>query len=436
MNPWLGIAGVLAILGLINAVGGLARRRGWLQPEDARKLVHVALGIVIAAFPWIFSELWPVVTLAGLAVAALLPLRLMPALRARHGAALHDVQRDSLGELYFPVAAAVIWCLAPGDPLRFSIPMLVLASADAAAAVVGVRYGRTELTGRSGRKSWEGAVAFGVTAYLAVHAPLLLFSDLGRAECLLIAATFGMLMTGVEAVSWRGLDNLFIPLVGWLLLDSWLGLPAPALAGRLGMSIGLCLFVAALRRRRTLDDGALAAGMLAAFVAGAVGGWHWLVPPMLLFLGYTVIWRLPPGAAPRHDSRVALAVVLPGLCWLAAGQLGLSWRSAFAGYAAAWAAAAACVGVATLWTRSRPLAVVSGSLAGPLIALAAWLAAGCWPADLRAMALVALAALPAAALFALVRPRLALDSPTRWSVQCLLPLACSPLPLLAGIPPS
>ena len=164
MNPWLGIAIVLAALAALTALAGVARRRGWLQPEDARKLVHVALGLCVAAFPLLFSERWPVLVLAGLAIGVLLPLRRAG---SRLGAALHDVRRDSWGEVCFPLAAAVIWCLAPGDPLRFSIPILVLASADAAAAVIGVRYGRTALTSGTGRKSWEGAAAFAITAYLA-----------------------------------------------------------------------------------------------------------------------------------------------------------------------------------------------------------------------------------------------------------------------------
>ena len=40
-------------------------------------------------------------------------------------------------------------------------------------------------------------------------------------------------------------------------------------------AVAALLALLALRRRRTLDDGALAAGMLAAFVTGAVGGWIW-----------------------------------------------------------------------------------------------------------------------------------------------------------------
>lgn len=435
MNPWLGIAAVLLALGAATALASAARLRGWLSPEGSRKTVHVLLGVAIAAFPLVFSERWPVLVLAGLALATLLPLRLVPRLRKRIGSGLHDVPRESLGELCLPLAAAAIWWLAPGDPLRFSIPMLVLAGADAAAALVGGRYGRTPLTSETGRKSWEGAAAFAVTAYIAVHIPLLLWSEAGRAECLLLAACFAVLMTAVEAVSWHGLDNLFIPLVGWLLIDSWLGLPAGELAVRLGMATGLCALAAALRGRRTLDDGAMAVGVLASFVAGAIGGWAWLAPPLLLFATYTRWWRLPPDANAHHGSRVLLALALPGLAWLAAGQIGLHWRAAFPGYVAAWSAAAACVGVATLWRGSLARASLAGAAAGPVMALAAWLAAGAQGADLAALALAGAAAAPAAGLFAALRPHLADDGALRWGVQAAVPLACSPLPLLVGIPP-
>jgi phytol kinase len=433
MNPWLGIAGVLAALAALTVAASMARRRGLLAAEDARKLVHVVLGLCVAGFPWIFTERWPVLALAGLAVAALVALRSVPALRRRLGAALHDVSRDSWGELCFPIAAALLWCLAPGDPLRFSIPMLVLAAADAAAALIGVRYGHTALASPAGRKSWEGAAAFAITAYLAVHAPLLLLSGLPPERCLLIAACFGVLMTAVEAVSWRGLDNLFIPLVGWLLIDSWLGLPTADLAERLAVIAALVLTAAALRRRRTLDDGALAAGVLATFVAGAVGGWHWLAAPILVFAAYTIVWRAPEGGQ-RHGAVAVLAVALPGLIWLAAGQLGLPWRSAFAGHLACWAGAAAGIGVMASAGRGAWRAGLSGALAGPVVAAAGWLAAGAMAHDLPAAALVAASAVPAALLMLAARD-LPPDGAARWLAQSGAAGAASPLVLLAGIPP-
>ncbi|TVR45183.1 MAG: hypothetical protein EA402_04855 [Planctomycetota bacterium] len=432
MPPLLAILAVLGLLGAATAGATALRRWGCLDAEGARKLVHILLGLVVAAFPWIFHDIWPVLLLAGLALIALLGLRLQPALRSGLGAALHDVDRESWGEICFPLAAALLWCLATADPLLFSVPILVLASADAAAALVGVRYGRTELSSGTGRKSWEGAVAFAITAYMAVHIPLLLWSDLGRVECLLIAATFAVLMTAVEAVSWRGLDNLFIPLVGWLFLESWLTEPSAALAEQLAIACALCFVLLLLRRRRTLDDGALAGGMLAVFMAGSIGGWHWLGPPLLVYLAYTVVWPLPAHEQPRHHSGIMLSVVLPGLLWLMAGHHGLHWQLAFVGYTAAWCGAAACIGVASLWNQ-RPwiTTTASAAAAGPCVALLAWALSLPHSGPMLLYLLAAAAAIPAAACFAWLRPQLNDSGGLRWTTQMFIPLCCSSLPLVA-----
>jgi phytol kinase len=138
MNPWLGMLLVGLALGVALAAAAALRRSGLLGPELARKAVHVALGLVVAAFPWLFAQRWPVWPLAGLAFAALLALRVVPGLRRRVGGALHDVERVSWGDLCFPLAVALVWTLAPADPLRYSLPLLVLAVGDATAALVGI----------------------------------------------------------------------------------------------------------------------------------------------------------------------------------------------------------------------------------------------------------------------------------------------------------
>ena len=130
----IGIVLVAALLSLAIGLAALARRLGWLSGEVARKSVHIQLGFIIASFPWLFTERWPVWCLAGIAVIALAGVRWLPWLRATVGGSLHEVERTSWGEFCFPIAAAVAWSLMPGDWIRFSLPILVLAVSDAVAA--------------------------------------------------------------------------------------------------------------------------------------------------------------------------------------------------------------------------------------------------------------------------------------------------------------
>ena len=60
MDAWLGMGGVAAVLVGAVCIVAVLRSQRRLSSEVARKSVHVALGLVVAAFPWIFVEQWPV----------------------------------------------------------------------------------------------------------------------------------------------------------------------------------------------------------------------------------------------------------------------------------------------------------------------------------------------------------------------------------------
>jgi phytol kinase len=314
--PWAGIglivAGLLGMLAMLRVL----RARG-LHPELTRKIAHVGIGLASLSYPWLFRERWPVVLLGALAVSTLLSLRYVPVLRQSVGGAVNGVSRSSAGDLYFPIAATGLFLLARGDWVLYTIPILTLALADAVAAIVGVFYGQLRFEGAEGTKSLEGSAAFVLVAFLATHVPLLLWTNVGRAESLLIGLTFGLLVMILEAVAWRGLDNLFIPFGGLLLLRAFLTLDAQALLARLVLTLALLALVIVMRRRRTLTDAAVLAGVLIGYVAWSVGGWRWLVPPLVLFLLYTFLWPRAAQLRERpHDLVTVLSVNGCGIFWL------------------------------------------------------------------------------------------------------------------------
>src|SRR5439155_15300388 len=120
----------------------------------------------------------------------------------------------SLGEVYFPIAVAVLFVLylqEPPEPrarrlVLYCVPVLLLTLADALAALVGITYGRLKYPTADGSKSFEGSIAFFTCAFFCVHVPLLLFTDTKRAETLLVALLLAWLATLFESVAWNGLD--------------------------------------------------------------------------------------------------------------------------------------------------------------------------------------------------------------------------------------
>lgn len=304
-NPWLGISLVMAILGSLMVGLRFYQHRFSPHPELVRKLLHVPMGLIALTFPWLFHSALPVVLLAGLAVAWLLALRFYQPLKQQLGSVLGGVERRSLGEIYFPLAVSLLFLFSEGDPLLYCIPMLILTLADAIAAIIGIRYGKHPYTTTDGKKSAEGSFAFFTVAFLSAHIPLLLLTNTGRAETLLISLTLGLLAMLIEAIAWQGLDNLFIPLGGFILLKTYLEMDVAALAARLGITIVLVIFTLSWRHRTTLNDSAILGAAFVGYVSWALGGWYWLLAPSIVFICYPLLTRQSQWEPPLSSGQVS-----------------------------------------------------------------------------------------------------------------------------------
>lgn len=319
ISAWFGILLVLILLAGLMAAVKWGSGRYSLHPELSRKLVHVVMGLLTLSFPWLFSEPWPVLLLALLAVSALAGVRHLPPLRQRFEGVLDGVNRTSLGEIYFPIAVTALFILSAENRLLYLIPLLTLTLADAVAALVGVRYGTLHYATSEGTKSAEGSLAFFTVAFLTAHIPLLLLSQTGRAESLLIALVLGILVMLFEAISVRGLDNVFIPLGCYLLLKRYMDLPTEDLLFRLAAILLVALVVFLWRRHTTLKESGLLAAALVGYMNWALGGWLWLAVSLVLFFTYTRLWPASEeNCSPVHTVRAVAAVSIPGMVWLLA----------------------------------------------------------------------------------------------------------------------
>jgi dolichol kinase len=222
------ILGFAIILGgarlLLGACGMIAGR---VAPESSRKLLHVGMGCLLLTCPIFFDRPWPVFTLAGVFVALLVARRHCRALDRHVAGAIYGVGRGSCGEFLFPIVAAGLFAAARGAAMFYLIPVALMTFADAAAAWVGTRRGRTRVWRLNG-KSLEGSLAFFAVACLCLlpilHWPI---GDASAAEGVPIAIVTALACTVFEAVSSRGWDNLSVPGAAFVLLHT---LPSHRLA--------------------------------------------------------------------------------------------------------------------------------------------------------------------------------------------------------------
>lgn len=319
MNPWYGIIIVLAgLAGLLTGCKYLGKRFD-LSPELERKGVHIGMGLICISFPLLFTSQWPVFLLGTMAILSLLAVRFRPTLRHSIGSALHGVQRASLGEIYFPLSVVILWGVCAEQPLFYSLSILVLTLADAFAALIGASYGQKQFTTKEGHKTWEGSFIFFTVTFLCIHIPMLLLTDIGRPESLLIALLIGILVMIIEAVAWRGLDNLFIPICVYIFLNIYQDFESGQIIARIGVILFamLCLFF--VRSHAKLDDASLMGASLATYIVLAIGGWQWGMAPIILFINYLWLSSGKTTSEERiHNIYALLAVTLPGFIWLIA----------------------------------------------------------------------------------------------------------------------
>lgn len=239
MSVALQLAIIPASIGTLLAVMVILKRlsrRLDLSAEVQRKTIHICTGIFAMTFPWLFPDKWPVFILLALTLVVMAVLRMPTLSGSGIGSTLHGVERQSHGDVLLVFAIGAIFLLSDGDPLLYGLPIAVLTLSDAAAALAGSTYGRRFFAVADGAKSLEGVAVFFLVTWILAMSALLLFSAVERESVLVLSlmiAAFGAL---VEADSWRGYDNLFVPLGVFLLASS-------GLAMTLSELVGLALFL-------------------------------------------------------------------------------------------------------------------------------------------------------------------------------------------------
>lgn len=316
MNAWIAIASVLAVL-----LASISLLR-WYQishkphPEIVRKLLHVIMGSVTIAFPWVFHETWPVWLLAGLCAATLGAIKYQPNLKKSVGGVVCAVERKTYGEICFPLSVAILFTAAHTEPLLYCVPMAILSIADASSALVGMFYGKHKYSTSEGNKTAEGSLTFFALASLSTVVPLLVMG-VAAERALLIALLLACLVTLFEAIAWQGLDNLFIPLSAYALLLTGLTTAISDLAQQLAVACVLLVVAILIRGRTTLNDSAAIGAGLFCYLSWAIGGWTWCIAPLTVLGVHRLIL---PAKYRRRDSRPH---TIHEVIWVA--SLGFFW---------------------------------------------------------------------------------------------------------------
>lgn len=220
-----GLGVVLLYFVIVASAAVLLRRFTRIDNEVFRKILHcILLGSLLV---WVvaFSTWWHAALTAVVFALAVYPLL---CLAERIDGFSAFVTERNPGELKHSllivfVMFAVVICVCWGwlnDKLLMLAAVFAWGFGDAAAALVGKRFGRHALTGRhiEGRKSVEGSLAMFVTSFICVGAILLFRGGLPWYGYILIPAATAAGATLAELFSLKGMDTITCPLTAAAIL--------------------------------------------------------------------------------------------------------------------------------------------------------------------------------------------------------------------------
>jgi phytol kinase len=375
-------------------------RVGNPKPEWTRKLVHLGGGLIGLALPLLIDSPAVVFVLTASLSGIFLIGEKTKLMRS-----LHRVERKSRGSEYYPLAIFLVFAIAADRYWLYLSAVLVLATADAFAALVGSKYGVVRYEVEDEYKSVEGSLVFFIVAFLAIHLPMLLMTALPRSVCVLAALLVALLVTLFEAISLRGTDNLFVPVAVVFVLQKITTKPLAEIAFQNLSLIGILLVIAFLSYRlHWFNTGGALTVALFTYATWSLGPRMRWAEPVFIALAVLVTARLILASriGPPMKVRVISRALLVPFLFLLIANLTDRFDFFFGPYLAACAATLSFViwnsgirmRIFTGWNRPA-VAVTIGALSAAVVTVPMAFLYGhaTWPAVATVVALVALASL-------------------------------------------
>ena len=331
---------------------GGSRPRRLPAGEAKRKLVHAGMAAFALLLPFLT---WPQAAMCATA-AFLFNWQVMPRLVGHRMASARAGSSDR-GVLLYPLVVLALILLFRGRMELAAFGWGVLAFGDAAAGVVGQRWGRRPLPWNAG-KSWEGTAAF-MLAGGAGGLGLMLWHDAWRGVVLpavpaataigwTVAALPALALAALLESTPHGLDDNVLPPVTVPLVAAlaWQGPPVAATPVLVPLAVNTACAVAAAATRALRPGGIVVAWLLGVTTWLAYGRSAFLLLLFFLvaglgvtFAGYGRKRRL--GVAERHGGRRGAGEVFgKGGVLLLLGAAGLFAAPLGRGPSGAWAAVA------------------------------------------------------------------------------------------------
>jgi dolichol kinase len=190
----------------------LIYRRLGLKGEITRKFAHFTATLSTVTFPYLFTDHWYVLVLA---LAFFLVLFI-----SRNGTQLksiHDIDRKSVGSYLLPLSIYLTFLFSNllDNKFLYILPIIILAVCDPMAGILGINLKvnnhKISIFGIKTKKTVLGSGSFLLSSFIISIIALYFNRMVFDLKTFWLALAIALVSTIAEMLSWRGSDNLFIP---------------------------------------------------------------------------------------------------------------------------------------------------------------------------------------------------------------------------------
>ena len=203
-----------------------------LSSNSSRKFLHIMIGNLVFLIPFFtYNRLplnFPFLVAAPFVLVTFLVSPFSPVkILGKKLSNLVEVTEGGhqLGLVFYAISFAALACFFSSKPYVIAAGILPMAYGDAAASLVGGKFGKRQFKIFS-VKSVEGSLVMFVISFVSLSASLLFFSALYSFPILYSVAAALVVAAGTtvaEALTPRGIDNLTVPFFGALLFIILMG---------------------------------------------------------------------------------------------------------------------------------------------------------------------------------------------------------------------
>jgi len=215
-NEWyLFILFFISIIILIS-LSEISLRKKICSNHTNRIIIHITVGMAVSLTPHIFTtSLQP-----GLLALIFFLINLI-SYNNNMLNSFHSIGRVSYGTIFFPLSYLLIAIPFWDYPIHITISLMLLAIADPVAAIVGKNITKpVSYTILDDQKTVQGSAAMFICSMIIVFIlSNYFFHDWNLGFQIVAAISIGLAVTLAEALSYKGSDNLTIPITAFLFIE-------------------------------------------------------------------------------------------------------------------------------------------------------------------------------------------------------------------------